>query len=79
MKNSNDTTRNRTHDLSACSAVPQPTAPPRAPSINTSTVLFTLPKQVVVIYKETAEEQECYEAVQDKNSCTEAIPCAYHL
>jgi hypothetical protein len=31
MKNSNDTTGNRTRDLSACSAVPQPTAPPRAP------------------------------------------------
>jgi hypothetical protein len=32
MKNSND---NRTRDLSAYSAVPQPTAPPRAPCINT--------------------------------------------
>jgi len=31
MKNSNDTIRNRTHDLPTCSAVPQPTAPPRAP------------------------------------------------
>ena len=30
MKNSNDTIRNRTRDLPACSAVPQPTAPPRA-------------------------------------------------
>ena len=29
MKNSNDIIENRTHDLSACSAVPQPTAPPR--------------------------------------------------
>jgi hypothetical protein len=29
MKNSNNTIRNRTRDLSACSAVPQPTAPPR--------------------------------------------------
>jgi hypothetical protein len=28
MKNLNDHTRNRTRDLSACSAVPQPTAPP---------------------------------------------------
>jgi len=32
MKNSNDTTRSRTHDLPACSTVPQPTAPPRAPT-----------------------------------------------
>jgi hypothetical protein len=30
MKNSIDTIRNQTRDLSACSAVPQPTAPPRA-------------------------------------------------
>ena len=29
MKNSNDTLGNRTRDLPACSAVPQPTAPPR--------------------------------------------------
>jgi hypothetical protein len=31
MKNSNDTIGSRTRDLPACSAVPQPTAPPRAP------------------------------------------------
>ena len=30
MKNSNDT-MNRTRDFLACRAVPQPTAPPRAP------------------------------------------------
>jgi len=28
MKNSNNTTGNRTRDLPACSALPQPTAPP---------------------------------------------------
>jgi len=32
MKNSNDTIGNRTRDLPTCRAVPQPTAPPRAPS-----------------------------------------------
>jgi len=32
MKNSNDTIGNRTRDLPTCSAVPQPTAPPRASS-----------------------------------------------
>ena len=37
MKHSNDTIRNRTRDLLTCSAVPQPTAPPRAPS-HTNTV-----------------------------------------
>jgi len=31
MKNSNDTIGNRTRDLPTFSAVPQPTAPPRAP------------------------------------------------
>jgi len=31
MKNSNDTIGNRTRDLPACSAVPQPTVLPRAP------------------------------------------------
>ena len=31
MKNSSDTIGNRTHDLPACSAVPQQTAPPRDP------------------------------------------------
>jgi hypothetical protein len=31
MKNSSDTIGNRTRDLPACSAVPQTTAPPRAP------------------------------------------------
>jgi len=30
IKNSNDTIGNRTRDLPACSAVPQPTAPPAA-------------------------------------------------
>jgi hypothetical protein len=30
MKNSNDTIENRNRDLPACSAVPQPTVPPRA-------------------------------------------------
>ena len=33
MKNSNDTIGNRTRDLPACSAVPQPTAPPRTPGL----------------------------------------------
>jgi hypothetical protein len=33
MKNSSDTIGNRTRDLQACSAVPQPTALPRAPHL----------------------------------------------
>jgi len=35
MKNSNDTIGNRARDLPACSAVPQPTAPPLAPKEHT--------------------------------------------
>ena len=34
MKNSDDTIANRTRDLPACSAVPQPTAQPRATDPN---------------------------------------------
>ena len=34
MKNPTDTTGNRTRDRQACSAVLQPTAPPRAPGHN---------------------------------------------
>jgi hypothetical protein len=33
MKNSNDPIGNRTRNLPACSAVPQPTVPQRAPSV----------------------------------------------
>ena len=40
MKNSNYTIGNRTRDLPACSAVPQPTGPPRAPHILCRVKLF---------------------------------------
>ena len=40
MKKSNDTIGNRTRDLPACSAVPQPTALPRAPHINIKPLIF---------------------------------------
>jgi hypothetical protein len=33
LKNSSDSIRNRTRDLPVCSTVPQPTAPPRTPSL----------------------------------------------
>ena len=42
MKKSNDTIRNRNRDLLACSAVPQPTAPPRAPYLRGYTLVFAL-------------------------------------
>jgi len=34
MKSFSDNIGNRTRDLPACSAVPQPTAPPRAPNLS---------------------------------------------
>jgi len=40
MKNFNDTIENRTRDLPACSAVPQPTAPPRAPHNHTRKYIY---------------------------------------
>ena len=45
MKNSNDTIGNQTRDLLACSAVPKPTAPPRAPP-----PLSTVPGQYFTTY-----------------------------
>jgi hypothetical protein len=39
MKNSNDTIGNRTRYLLACSAVPQPTAAPRAPGVDGRIIL----------------------------------------
>jgi hypothetical protein len=40
MKNSNDTIGNRSCDLPPCSAVPQPTAPPRAPNLLTKAAII---------------------------------------
>jgi len=45
MKNSNDTIGDRTRDLPACSAVPQPNAPPRAMHRRTTLVNFQLDAQ----------------------------------
>jgi hypothetical protein len=40
MKNSNDTIGNRTSDLPACSAVPQPTVPPHGPKVTITQYIF---------------------------------------
>ena len=42
MKNSNDTIGNRTRDLPACSAVTQPTAPPRAHGLCVQAIILNL-------------------------------------
>jgi hypothetical protein len=44
MKNSNVTIGNRSCDLPVCSAVPQPTAPPRAPPPLPVQIIFIFPK-----------------------------------
>ena len=59
MKNCNDTIGNRTRDLPACSAVPQPTAPPRL-DINVSTDLKSGSKEdgakiTRAVYRQTYE------------------------
>jgi hypothetical protein len=42
MKKSNDTIGNRTRNLPACSAVPQPTAPPRAPQNKVTYIVYII-------------------------------------
>jgi hypothetical protein len=49
MKNFNDTIGNRARDLLACSAVPQPTAPLRAPHYDCYKMLFRFPLNLLVI------------------------------
>jgi len=44
IKNSNDTIGNRTHDLPAYSAVPQPTAPGGAPRVR----IYIILKKMVI-------------------------------
>jgi len=54
MKNSNDTIGNRPRDFLACSAVPQPTAPPRAP------VKYTVNFISSVLRREDAHSDSLY-------------------
>jgi hypothetical protein len=60
MKNSDDTIGNRTRDLPACSAVPQPTEPPRAPfhistsQLNFGTVHVPIIAQMRIRFREAA-------------------------
>jgi hypothetical protein len=43
MKNSDDTIGNGTRGLPVCSAVPEPTAPPRAPNVTARQHFFPIP------------------------------------
>jgi hypothetical protein len=58
MKNSNDTIRNRDRYLPACVTVPQPTAPPRAPTSFGSLLCFkgTIYKVNLVVSDNSALE-----------------------
>ena len=47
MKNSNDFIGNQTRDLPTCSALPQPTAPPRAPLLLLLLLLFRLERKLL--------------------------------
>ena len=49
----NDTTRNRTRDLAACSAVPQTNAPPRAPHKLNETTEFSVTRASSTVNLET--------------------------
>jgi len=57
MKNSSDTIGNRTRDLPTCSAVPQPTAPPRAPPMN-STIGKYMQYNINILYNYTFSENK---------------------
>jgi len=56
IKNSNDTIGNRTRDLPACSAVPQPTALPRVPVLCTVRSQYYLQGEVKVKVNITPEQ-----------------------
>jgi len=58
MKDSSDTIRNRTRDLPACSAVPQPTAPPCAPLQYYSFTLFSQERSVTIEIYNRGHSQE---------------------
>jgi hypothetical protein len=70
MKNSIDTIGNRTRDLSAFSAVPQPNAPPRAPSILYNKTRF-LPRTVRTALPLQRPVSECRIGAF-------AVPCKEH-
>ena len=50
MKTSNDTIGNWTRELPTCSAVPQPTALPRAPDIELACTLLRMRPQLVILF-----------------------------
>jgi len=85
MKNSSDTIGNRTRDLPACSAVPQPTAPPRAPrshvhtfKAETSNRADTVTVIAVQYVQAGLPDERCATVVQ-LYTCTQLCTLSYHL
>jgi len=61
MKSSNNTIGNRTRDLPACSAVPQPTAPPRPPP--------PIPLSLAKVHETLASLGGCHQSGECAKSC----------
>ena len=59
MKNSNDTIGNRTRNLLTCSAVPQPTAPPRALKMFVKHIIKTLHVSVTIVWPSSGGRLSC--------------------
>ena len=72
MKNSNDTIGNRTRDLPNCSAVPQPTALPRAPLLKLAT--FSYNKAKCLLYEDLTNRFNIEQ--NSKITCNVPFRCA---
>ena len=57
MKKSSDTIGNRTRDLLACSAVPQPTAPPRAPTPLSTVHKYRISGEISYVYPQSTSRK----------------------
>ena len=86
MKDSNDTIGNRTRDLLTCSAVPQPTAPPRSPYIYINMVIIAQPLNMqsmtntlmnINVAMALPPKQRSYFALQELGSVTNTTHDGY--
>ena len=73
MKNSSDTIWNGTRDFPACNAVPQPTAPPRAPRVTDKTWLNEPTKQLGLLQVNSRMMRSC-----SVNKGSTRWPCFLH-
>jgi len=71
MKKSKDTIGNRTHDLPACSAVPQPTVPPRTPYWVVNDVYYeNFTKVMTTLYEHNGVCLNIHTVVMSIDHCT---------